>query len=242
VTASVSFGTAPGPSVVASGLSETQFDVGPLAPNQRYYWRVDLTDGELTRIGPAWSFVTAPSGDIDLDGLVTVADAQCAFNLLVGAPSCGGTFEAQLAGGVDCFPALTARDARCIHVRALGETCDLCGDPPATYSPVLTQGVTYENEDTLVVTVNLSGVPALRSFGLAVLPTSGGELVRVSRRGRTAGWNELELSGSYLVYGYTTGTTVAVAEEQFLQLHFYLPFGAFDAFVDLPRPDWHQPR
>jgi hypothetical protein len=232
LTSDLYFGTTSPPLLLAGGLTEPTFDVGPLSPNQIYYWRVDLSDGDLASIGPEWVFATVAPGDVDMAGAVTTTDAACAFDLFLGLYACGGALEKGVAGAMDCNEILTPRDARCIHVRALGGGCELCTEPPVSYMPVLTQGPTYQYDDTLVVTIDLAGVPQLRSFSLYVVATSSAQFVGASRRGRTAGWAALK-ANQILVAGYTTGATGALQKEQFIQLRFRrasIPFSGFVSF------------
>ncbi|MDH4337488.1 MAG: T9SS type A sorting domain-containing protein [Candidatus Krumholzibacteria bacterium] len=236
------FGTVSSPPLVATGLTEPQFDPGPLTISTRYYWRVVASDGSLVANGPLWRFATAIPGDVNIDGAITVADAQCAFDLaLLRLPACGAVsnLEYGIAAAVDCNTIATPRDARCIHKHAVDGSCSFCGTTPAAAvapnsPPVLRQGRTYEDGDTLVVTVDLEGVASLQAFGFETWSFNA-TLVRVSRRGRTAGFEALG-AGAARVGGYTLDGVTAMTREQFIQLRYQVPPGGayiwIDSFVD----------
>jgi hypothetical protein len=58
LTYNIRFGTANPPPLVASGLSETGYDPGPLQGNTTYYWSVTASDGFSQAASPTWHFTT----------------------------------------------------------------------------------------------------------------------------------------------------------------------------------------
>ncbi len=226
-------GTDPDPPLVASGLTSRSYVPGALPPVTRYYWRVVASDGQSTSSSMVWYFDVLMMGDPDYDGQVTLADAQCTFGMSL-YEGCGVP-DGHLAADVDCsgWP-LTPRDARCIHKHVLDGSCEFCephGEPvpPPVYSPVVTQGSTWEYNDTLVVELNVSGVPSLQSFWFALVDESDyhpGTFIRAERRGASAAWTAVRGNGGSshaFVGGYTVGSNPAVSSVPFVRLLYIMP-------------------
>ena len=164
------------PPYVATVTTREFTPAGPLLRGATYYWKIVAVDaGGATSTGPVWSFRTSttdvpPSGDVNADGAVTVADAQCALEAYLYAPivlpsACGGAGGA-LRGDVDCSNVPTPADAYCIFRSWLDKSCSFCAGSANTVlrqagpAPRLALRVLRENEDVVVV-LQVSGVPSV---------------------------------------------------------------------------------
>ncbi|HEU4366467.1 MAG TPA: FlgD immunoglobulin-like domain containing protein [Candidatus Krumholzibacteria bacterium] len=232
LTYDVYFGTEEDPPLAATGVPIRSWAPGPLQPATRYYWRVVASDGFLTTSSMVWYFTLILQGDADQDGLLTTADASCAFRMSLHDFACGGASGAT-AADVDCSDWLSPRDARCIHKRVLDGSCSFCdaaGAAPVALSttPVVTQGSTWEDQDTLVLELNISGVSSFESFLFAIEDDSyggKGRFLRAERRGASAGWAAVagtDRSPFAFVGGYTTSRTVIVSAIPFVRIRYQM--------------------
>lgn len=75
----------PPTTLVATGLTDTTHDPGPLAYSTTYYWRVVATNLSGSTAGPVWAFTTRnPPGEIDVrDSIVPDDDLALPFGPLV---------------------------------------------------------------------------------------------------------------------------------------------------------------
>ncbi|HEU4928802.1 MAG TPA: FlgD immunoglobulin-like domain containing protein [Candidatus Krumholzibacteria bacterium] len=222
--------------LVASGLTTKSYAPGTLSLGAQYYWRVEVSDGEATTLGPVWTFITilGGNGDVNNDGQVTLDDARCGLTVALGGV-CGGGGAAQRAD-VDCSAQATPRDARCIHKNVLDGSCTFCGGNAPVAAP--REGVLFPNVtvlptwavgDTLITQVFVSGVPSLEAFGFRVLMDFNVSLVRAVRIGATLGWEGMQCVPSPApgfvpagVGGYTTGSVPASSQVALVELHFLL--------------------
>jgi hypothetical protein len=145
----------------------------------------DLLPNRL--VGTHLSCRYPPSGDVNDDGNITVADAQCALEAYLYAPleppsGCGGT-GAAMRGDVDCSSATTPGDAYCIFRHWLDQSCSFC-----TGGSVLTRAVAVaphlalralQEGDDIVVVLSANGAGTVGALGLELTYPEGLEMLRV---------------------------------------------------------------
>ncbi|HEX5133252.1 MAG TPA: hypothetical protein VFX92_12290, partial [Candidatus Krumholzibacteria bacterium] len=241
LTFDVYFGTTNPPPLVAQ-LILPIYDPGLLDFMTVYYWRVIARDpGMLTSTGGVWSFTTGLAGDSDGDGIVELADAQCALHEFLFGPSCAGNGGRHAASVVDCSAALTPRDARCIHKFVADGSCSFCTQASLepvvfTGSPVVEASEVHQELDTLVVTLSVSGVPSLEAFGMDVVPmTEGVDLVRASRTTATGAF--VVGGSSARIGGYSLTGVPASSATDFITLRFTIPVGHSEILLNAPVDD-----
>ncbi len=224
ITYDIFFGTVNPPPLVASGVTANTYDPGPLAAGN-YFWRILASDGIVFTSGPVWSFVATTMGDANLDGSVTVQDAWCAFDAFVGKGACQGNPRAD----VDCSGQVTPGDARCIHLHALDESCLFCGEggfatAATTAPPYVYVSQTFEDHDTVVVRLGVTGIPSVSAFGF-FLYSDNTWLVGSRARGVSnsfdrvgSGAGPYAWAGGYSVAGASVGTSAEFIELRFLPM------------------------
>ena len=115
-------------------------------------------------------------GDVNNDGSITVADAQCALEAYLYLPlpppgGCGGP-GARTRGDVDCSGAPTPGDAYCIFKQWLDQSCSFCNGGAVAMSaslpsPRLSLRTMREDEEIVVVlSANGSGEVGALGFEL----------------------------------------------------------------------------
>jgi len=229
LTYDVYFGSTSPPPLVASGLTDRQYEPGTLAIGQ-YFWRVVASDGLASTSGPTWQFTVAPMGDVNLDTVVDLDDASCALGVyLVDYSGCDAVWP--LLADVDCGGMVTPRDARCIHKNVIDGSCTFCelslqATPTSNPPPIVSLDSTWEVDDTVYVRLAVTGVPSLEAFGF-IVESQATDYFRASRRGATTNFTALRNSwfggigfvGGYALSGVPAGSTVA-----FIDLRFYADF------------------
>jgi hypothetical protein len=128
-----------------------------------------------------------PDGDVNNDGNVTVADAQCALETYLYAPldppsDCGGPGAAMRAD-VNCSATVTPADANCIFRHWLDQSCSFCDGTPMVKvasgpAPHLTLRAVRENDD-IVVVLHANGATPISALGFEIKYPAGLDLVRV---------------------------------------------------------------
>ena len=239
------------PPYVATVTTREFTPAGPLLRGATYYWKIVAVDaGGATSTGPVWSFKTstadvAPSGDVNADGAVTVADAQCALEAYLYAPivlpsACGGAGGA-LRGDVDCSNMPTPADAYCIFRNWLDKSCSFCSGGANTVlrqaAPRLALRVLHENEDVVVV-LQVSGVPSVGALGFEVQYPDGFDLVRVepSRQDVFAALQTRSLApGRVRVGAYANGVPVSIRDGDMLAVRLHGSASSRDQRVTLEK-------
>jgi hypothetical protein len=237
LTYDVYFGTTTNPPLVASDLGATTFTPGPMLIDTQYYWRVVADDGSDQTSSEEWTFRTVIVGDVNADGQLTVADADCALLLgLLG--SCGGPGASDRAD-VDCSARVTPRDARCIHKKVVDGSCTFCGGgmyapANATLQPSLWVTPTRVDGDEFVSEVYVSGLASIEAFGFHVRLDPNVILVRAFRFGATTGFEGFLMTPSPFplfipaaVGGYTLGSVPIAPGAGLVELRFQLTSGDF---------------
>ncbi len=128
-----------------------------------------------------------PDGDVNNDGNITVADAQCALETYLYAPNdppagCGGPGAAQRAD-VDCSATTTPGDANCIFHHWLDQSCSFCSGGAVSIratqaAPHLALRVVRENDDVVVV-LSANAAGDIEAFGLELTYPDGIEFLGV---------------------------------------------------------------
>ncbi len=234
LTHSVYFGTTSAPPMVASGLTAPSYTPGTLEATVQYFWRVVVSDGVLSTSGPTWKFTAFRPGDVDADGVITLADASCALKLFVGTGDCAAGGGA-VAADINCSGFVTPRDARCIHKHVLNGSCTFCGESgeepaSAASTPLVTAGPVWESDDTLNVSLFVAGVPSLESFGFNLIHDPTARLVGLVRRSVTTAFEAMEVGVEVAwepiwIGGYTLGGVPAVSTVELVRLRFVIDSG-----------------
>ncbi len=238
----VYFGTTDPPPLVATGITpymgQTGFQFAPsvsVATGTTYYWRIFASDNLVGGMGPLWTFTGATQGDVNGDGLVTVDDAACALQVAVNKITCAGTARAEMAA-VDCTVGVSARDALCIHRRAIGQSCPYCGESEtigAVSSPVVTRSSYSLVDNTLTTTLAVAGLPSLEAFKFHLRMPFNVQLTAVTRVGASQNFEGLEknwyLAGADVAgYGLTpVNTTIST---DFVEMQFVVS-GTLSGFI-----------
>lgn len=228
LTFNVSFGTVSPPPQVATGLTTPGYAPGALQAGTTYYWRVSSSDGLLTTNGPTWNFIPSIPGDVNLDGQVTAADADCALQIFLGDASCGGSTGSARAD-VNCSGSVTPRDARCIHKKVVDGSCSFCGvsaqaPPEPLFVPHVSAADVWSSGGTIHVLLYVSGVPSLEAFGIFLYFPPGMDLLPPVRNDATSGFVALDAVqsvpfsavGGYSLSGASALSTVGLVELQFV--------------------------
>ncbi len=248
LTYAVYLGTVSPPPLVATSLPSASYTPSTL-PIGTYYWRVVVSDGIASTSGATWSFTVRLPGDVVSDGQITLADAACALEISLWNPGCGGPGEYTVAD-VDCDGNVTPGDARCLHKKAVDNSCVICAGAisqfvPApssqTLFPTVSIGSMSTRGDTLVVALAVSNVETLEAFGCYALTHTSIPLLQARRVGPTGGFAVLEThvptAGTGVVAGYSLSTESVGSTIEFLELHFDISGGVqgmllIDGFVD----------
>ncbi len=245
LTYNVYFGNSSPPPLVATGLTDRSYVTPNLPVNSGdYYWRIEVSDGIASTLGTIWRFTMIAPGDVVRDGVINVADANCAMQIYLLNPSCGGTSGPAFAD-VDCSGIVTPGDAGCIHRFAIDGSCTFCGVEPTapamtTLTPAVAVGSVSTQEGTLTVNLSVSNVSSLRAFGFRV-NTSKFTILQALRLGPTTGFTafgwanqtpQSAVVGAYSLTDVSLGSTV-----EFVQLKLDMSRGlpetiVISAFVD----------
>ncbi len=237
LTYAVYFGRTSSPPLVVSSTPEPQYAPGRLEIGRAYYWRVDVSDGVATTPGSLWNFVVRQPGDLVQDGVLTLADAQCAMDVALWNPDCGGA-AAYTVGDVDCGGAVTPRDARCIHKAAIDGSCELCDRAVAGASargkrtamwPVVSLASTSTRADTLVVRLSAANVPSLEAFGFYSMSNAKMPMIGAARRGASSDFEIIEVRtpslGTSVIGAYTLASAAVTGTGEFIELYFDMSRG-----------------
>lgn len=187
---------------------------------------LNLFDRQLTCVYP-------PDGDVNADGQVTVADAQCALETYLYAPAlppdgCAGPGAAQRAD-VDCSSAPTPADAYCIFRHWLDQSCSFCSGGASTAlrtagpAPRLSLRALRENDDVVVV-LQVSGVPSVGALGFEIKYPDNFELVRIepSRKDIFAALQtRIVTPGRVRVGAYANGAPVPIGDGDMLAIRLH---------------------
>jgi len=141
----------------------------------------------LHLLGTKLSCHYAPNGDVNNDGSLTVADAQCALETYLYAPQdppsdCGGVGASNRAD-VDCNGFVTPGDAQCIFRNWLDQSCSFCNGTLAERAargpaPQLSLRALREDDD-IVIVLHANGVQSIGALGFEVKYPAGITFVRV---------------------------------------------------------------
>jgi hypothetical protein len=228
----VFLGTSSPPPFAVTGLTEPIYDPGVL-PAAVYYWRVVTFDGITSTVGPVWTFRLALPGDVMMDGVVNLADAQCAMQVFLWNPSCGGPFAYELAD-VDCDANVTPADARCIHQYAIDGSCTFCGPvsnapTSVTRTPLVSTEAVFSRGDTLIVRLSVGVMPSLGAFGLYATSDPKLKFLKAQRYGLTQNFDVFETStpnpGIAVVGAYSLVNVPVAAPAAFIELQFDMSDG-----------------
>ena len=149
-----------------------------------------LGDFQSTRLVKAYLDCRYPSnGDVDNDGNLTLADAQCALESYlywpISSPGGCGRPGASWRADVNCSETPTPGDACCIYRQLVDHSCTFCnGDvhtPPVTV-PRLDLRSVVENQDVVIV-LSSSGANSVSSVGLELTYPSQLQFLRVEAPG-----------------------------------------------------------
>jgi len=184
--------------------------------------------GDLTPLVPFCGSISCgytADGDVNGDGDLTVADAQCAFEAYFSspdAPGCAATGWA-LRGNVNCTGGLTPADALCIFRNWLDGSCTFC-TPTGSSLVALARAqstpgqaphvtlLSVREGDEWVVSVRVSGRAEMNAFGFELDVPHGMELVSTDYP-RGASYTQLRSTrmhdgvvrvGAYAEQGITT--------------------------------------
>jgi hypothetical protein len=238
----VSLGTAVPLPIVASGLTEPEYDTGSLPPST-YFWQIFAHDGTHQTVGPVWSFTLTPAGDVVMNGVVDLDDAACAMDIFLWNPACGGQHGYTLAD-VNCNTTVTPADARCLHLFVIEGSCILCGPgqaPPARVaSSQVTASTVFTRENILIVRLSV-GEGSLGAFGFYTSADPKLEFVSAVRHGLSADFDVLEANtpdpGMAVVGAYALAPVWNDSPAEFIELQFDLSNGptghlVISGFVD----------
>jgi hypothetical protein len=145
-----------------------------------------LGDFQSTRLGNVYLDCRYPaSGDVDYDGNLTLADAQCALESYlywpISSPGGCGRLGASMRADVNCSETPTPGDACCIYRQLTDQSCTFCnGDvhPPSVTVPQLGLRSVVENQDVVVV-LSSSVTSSITSMGLELTYPKELQFVRV---------------------------------------------------------------
>ncbi len=236
------------PPLVATSLPGASFQTPTLVPGATYYWSVVASDGFFSTSGPIWSFGARQPGDVVADNVLTVEDAECALEIYLWNPECGGA-TGYLVADANCDANVTPADARCIHREVLGLGCAICDDAIVPSSPndeeeigpSVSLGSWFFEGSTLVVRLVLSGAPVFNAFGLYTSSSPSLPLLQSQRRGASNNFDVLEGRQVTSTYSYVAGYSLADqplgTTAEFVELRFdasgVLPsYLLIDGFVD----------
>jgi hypothetical protein len=240
------FGTTNPPPFVATGLTATMYDPGPLQVATPYFWRVVTSDGVVATNGPLWTFTRVLPGDVVVDGVVNLDDVSCAMQIYMWNPPCGGPHGQQLAD-VNCSNSVTPADARCIHQEIVDGSCGFC-DPTvaaaldeSVISPLVAVSSVWTREDTLAVRLSVSNVASLGAFGFYTSADPKLKMIGVRRTGASGAFTALEFSTPAtfiaVVGAYSLTSVPVTSPVEFIELLFDMSHGLpgsfiIDGFVD----------